>query len=163
MVDSGGIWLNICKWNRKIYRKKRRATELDPHSFAFREIWANLCAKFCWGKIEQSMPILDWLVPAEEQQESAKQELIETQVLQEGHTDSLNMHISLSCFCFSNCTVKQYPRPGTCIGINKLVTHSNKRTLIYQSWGLRGMKIQEELLRIGFHSVARHLMHTLSN
>lgn len=81
-VDSGSIWLNISKWNMRLYRKKECTADTIPHSFTFSEICVNLSVDFYGSKTEHSTPVLDWIVPAEGQQEFAKQKPLETQLFQ---------------------------------------------------------------------------------
>lgn len=59
VVDSGGIWLNLSKWNGRIYRNKKYMADPVPHWFTFTEICVNLSVDFYWGKIERNTPALD--------------------------------------------------------------------------------------------------------
>lgn len=82
VVDSGSIWLSICKWNMRLQRKKGCTADTISHSFILSEMCVNLSVDFYWSKIERSTPVLDRLAPAEGQQEFAKQKLLETQLFQ---------------------------------------------------------------------------------
>lgn len=52
VVESGDIWQNICKWNRKIYRKEKCAA--DPGCFTFGEnLYAAIYMLICtWTKLK---------------------------------------------------------------------------------------------------------------
>lgn len=72
----------------------------------------------------------------------------------------LYLTVSLPPFCFSTCRIRKYPRPGTYSPTNKLITHPNKWSVLSRNWKAE-IIIQKNMLRAGFHNVAKPLFISL--